>query len=86
MTQAALNSSDAKQTPPACAVEVDRGYPTFSAPAITLPLEGLDRAEADALMRAMEFLCVLIEFYGEAHVAGPACVTKSQEHDCAVAA
>ncbi len=86
MTQAALNSSDAKQTPPACAVEVDRGYPTFSAPAITLPLEGLERAEADALMRAMEFLCVLIEFYGEAYAGEPACAAKSQEHVCAAAA
>jgi hypothetical protein len=41
-------------------------------PVIALCLEGLEREEVDSLLRAMEFLCVLMEFYGEIHAEEPA--------------
>ena len=81
MTQAVLNSGDVKQAFPACLAEAGKDYPKFQAPALTLPMEGLDAEEAEALMRAMEFLCVLMEFHGEIHRNGPASIMDPSRHD-----
>lgn len=72
MTQAAQNFAGAKQTLPTCTPEDGRDYPRASMPVIALCLEGLEREEVDSLLRAMEFLCVLMEFYGEIHAEEPA--------------
>ena len=76
MTQAVLNSGDIEQALPACLAGAGQDSPNFSVPAITLPMEGLNGEEADALMRAMEFLCVLIEFHDEVFHKGPASIME----------
>jgi hypothetical protein len=83
MTQAVLDSSDATQCRPASTAAADRDYPNFSAPALTLPLEGLEREEVASLTRAMEFLCILIEFYDKNYAEGPAFNSNGCEHAAA---
>lgn len=48
-------------------VEEDEALVSALIPEVALPLEGLTPEEAELSIRAVEFLCILIEFYETLH-------------------
>jgi hypothetical protein len=79
MTQTAFDHSNAKQISSKAGTHPEPKYSNDPLPTVTLP-EGLDREEADTVVRAMEFLCILIAFYDEMHGGELATADSIQEY------
>ena len=78
MTQTAFDISTAKQISLGAGTHAEPKYSNESLPTVTIP-EGLNSEEADTLVRAMEFLCVLISFHDEIYAGEPDSAGNSRE-------
>jgi hypothetical protein len=67
MNTIAFKPGEAAHAVMAGPVEEDEALIRALVPEVALPLEGLTPEEADLSIRAVEFLCVLIEFYETLH-------------------
>jgi hypothetical protein len=80
MTKIAFKPGEAAHAVTAGPVEGDEALVNVLVPEVALPLEGLTPEEADVSIRAVDFLCILVEFYEALHAEVAAPSSALQEY------
>ena len=86
MTKIGFKPGEAAHAITAGPVEGDEALVSVLVPEVALPLEGLTPEEADLSIRAVDFLCILIEFYETLHAEETAPSSALHEHRSALPA